>query len=160
MQLILLLCAKQDDIKWLPCPVGWRTMYAMCMEFTADGFCTYCRDLKERIHLFCGSDAQPCRMTHNDTNGTDVNRRRAQVSLTCTRSANGVPHFLPRLQSLCFHWSSAASIWRKSEAQFRNYTAEQRRVGEMINLSKANLCSGWDHSDIQPTGTKPTGENN
>ncbi|TNN81488.1 hypothetical protein EYF80_008260 [Liparis tanakae] len=36
------------------------------------------RDLKERIHLFCCSDAQPCRMTHNDKNGTDVNRRRAQ----------------------------------------------------------------------------------
>ncbi|KAA8587395.1 hypothetical protein FQN60_016257, partial [Etheostoma spectabile] len=36
------------------------------------------QDLEERIHLFCFSDAQPCRMTHNGRNGTDVNRGRAQ----------------------------------------------------------------------------------
>ncbi|TDH06259.1 hypothetical protein EPR50_G00129170 [Perca flavescens] len=48
------------------------------MGFTTAGFCSYCRDLKERIHLFGFSDAQPCRMTHNGRNGTDVNRGRAQ----------------------------------------------------------------------------------
>ena len=33
-------------------------------------FCSYTAgDLKERIHLFCCSDAQPCRMTHNQRHG-------------------------------------------------------------------------------------------
>lgn len=75
----VLICMKQGDIKWQPWP---------CMKAA---FCSYCGDLKERIRLFCCSDAPPCRMTHNGSNGTDVNRGRVQVGLTCTCTANDAP---------------------------------------------------------------------
>lgn len=63
-------------------------MKRFCAKFTTAGFSCYCGDLKEHIHLVCCSDAQPCRMTHDGKDGTDVNRGRAQVGLTCTCPAN------------------------------------------------------------------------
>lgn len=86
----ILLRTRRDE-KCLSWPVPRLKWYFR--KFTTAGFGCYCGDVKERIHLFCCSDAQPCRMSHNGRNGTDVNRGRVQVGLTCTYPANETPRF-------------------------------------------------------------------
>ncbi len=89
-------------------------------------------------------------MTHDGRNGTDVNRGRAQVGLTCTRSANGEPRFPafvsdpavligppPRRYAVGARRSFAITPRNGGEGEKKKKEKER-----MINLSKANLCSG------------------
>ena len=119
---------EQGDRKRPPRPAP--RLKCRRLIFTTAALCSRCRDPKERVRFFCCSDAQPCRMTHDGRNGTDVNRGRAQVGLTCTRPANGAPRPSARLLCRRFHWSCAASLRCRREAQLRNYAAERVRGGE------------------------------
>ena len=159
---IFLICTKQrrHTMPWyVPCRKWhWREIYDSWFVLL------YCGDLKERIHLLRCSDAQPCRMTHSGANGTDVNRGRAQVGLTCTCSSNGRPRsstpppfFSPTpsipLVRRRVNPGRGEPVGAASRKKRRSWGGCRGERKKMINLSKANLFWRWERTDIRPSDT-------